>query len=133
MKAVHVVCALADRDGKLFLARRAPGQHLAGFWEFPGGKVEEGETPDQALVRELREELGVDAQTGERVGFGTVESGGRLIVLEGLRARWDGPTGTTPVHDALAWTDPAAIDRSTLASADHPLLDAWVGRNDRGP
>jgi cysteine synthase B len=128
MNVVHVVCALADRDGKVLLARRAPGQNLAGFWEFPGGKVEEGETPAEALVRELAEELGVRATVGERVGFGTVESGGRIIVLEGLRARWDGPTGATPVHDALAWADPRAIDRSTLASADHPLLDAWVDR-----
>ena len=128
MRLLHVVCALVDRDGRLLLARRAPGQDLAGFWEFPGGKVEEGEGAPQALARELHEELGVRATIGERVGFGTVESGGRLIVLEGLRASWEGPLGPTPDHDQVAWVDPRTVDRSSLASADHPLLDAWVER-----
>jgi cysteine synthase B len=126
MNLIHVVCALADRDGKVLLARRAPGQNLAGMWEFPGGKVEPGETAAQALVRELREELGVRATVGDRVGFGTVESGGRIIVLEGLRASWEGPIGPTPDHDQVAWVHPRTVDRSTLASADHPLLEAWI-------
>jgi len=126
MNAVHVVCALAARGGRLLLARRAPGQNQAGFWEFPGGKVEPGETAAQALVRELAEELGVRAEVGPRVGFGTVEAGGRLIVLEGLEARWSGELGATPVHDAWGWFEPADVDRTTLAAPDHPLLDAWI-------
>lgn len=126
MNAVHVVCALIEQEGRLLLTRRAPGQALAGLWEFPGGKVEPGETSEQALARELEEELGIGAEIGARVGFGTVESGGKIIVLEGLTARLLGPVGTTPVHDAHRWTDPRAIDRSTLATADHPLLDAWI-------
>ena len=126
MNTIHVVCALVARDGKLLLTRRAPGQALAGFWEFPGGKVEHGESSRQALVRELREELGVEAVVGERVGFGTVESEGRLVVLEGLVAHWEGSLGPVPFHDQVAWVDPRAVDRSTLASADHPLLDAWL-------
>jgi len=126
VKTLHVVCALAVRNGELLIARRAPGQQLAGFWEFPGGKVEDGESSSEALVRELREELGVEARTGRRVGFSTVESAGRLIVLEGLEVWFDGPVGATPVHDALAWVRPEAVDRSTLASADHALLDAWI-------
>lgn len=126
MTAVHVVCALIEQEGRLLLTRRAPGQALAGLWEFPGGKVEPGETAEQALARELEEELGIGAEIGTRVGFGTVDSGGKIIVLEGLTARLLGPIGTTPVHDAHRWADPRAIDRSTLATADHPLLDAWI-------
>lgn len=128
MTAIHVVCALIEDQGKLLLVRRAPGQALAGLWEFPGGKVEAGESAAQALKRELREELGVSAEIGARVGFGTVESDDRIIVLEGITARLLGPVASTPVHDAMVWADPSAIDRSTLASADHPLLDAWLGR-----
>jgi len=128
MKALHVVCALIEREGKLLLARRGPGQALAGWWEFPGGKVETGEDPGQALARELREELGVDAEIGLRVGFGTVESDSRIIVLEGLTARLKGELGPTPVHDAWKWAAPLTIDRATLASADHPLLDAWIAK-----
>lgn len=126
MTALHVVCALAERDGRLLVLRRAPGRRLAGLWEFPGGQVEAGETAAQALERELAEELGVRARIGERVGLSTVESEGRLIVLEGLRAAWDGDLGPTPDHDALRWVEPALVDRTSLAPADLPLLDAWV-------
>lgn len=128
MDTLHVVCALIEQGGTLLLARRAPGQNLAGWWEFPGGKVEAGETAAQALVRELNEELGAEAEVGERVGFGTVESGGRIIVLEGLRVRLTTPIRRSPVHDALTWVAPQEVDRSTLASADLPLLDAWCER-----
>lgn len=126
MTAVHVVCALIERDGRLLLVRRAPGQALSGWWEFPGGKVEAGETSSQALIRELAEELSVEATPGVRVGFGHAESKGKLIVLEGMTAQFLGEVGATPVHDAMAWVDPRTIDRTTLASADHPLLDAWL-------
>ena len=131
MNAVHVVCALIEREGRLLVTRRAPGQALAGFWEFPGGKVEPGETSSEALARELREELGTEAVIGESLGFSTVESGGRLIVLEGRLAALRGAVGATPVHDRWRWADPAEIDRSTLASADHSLLDTWVSRYGR--
>jgi len=123
---IHVVCALIEQGGKLLLARRSSGQTLAGWWEFPGGKVEPGETAAQALVRELKEELDTDASAGERVGFGTVESEGRIIVLEGIATTLRGPLGKTPFHDAVQWMDPLTVDRRTLASADHPLLDAWI-------
>jgi cysteine synthase B len=125
MVSLHVVCALSVENGRLFLARRAPGQNLPGRWEFPGGKVEAEESAAQALVRELNEELGVVAEVGPRVGLSTVESDGRLVVLEGLLAHWSGPV-TPTVHDAWDWFDPVAIDRTTLADADVPLLDAYL-------
>ena len=128
MTITHVVCALIEQGGKLLLARRSPDRTLAGWWEFPGGKVEPGESSSQALVRELWEELGAPAEIGSRIGFGTVESEGRLIVLEGWTAHLTGPVGATPVHDRWDWFAPRAIDRTTLAGPDVPLLEAWIER-----
>ena len=55
-------CALVDADGRVLLARRPPGKPMAGLWEFPGGKVEQGERPEETLIRELKEELGIDVR-----------------------------------------------------------------------
>ena len=55
-----VACALVDADGRILLAQRPPGREMAGLWEFPGGKLKPGETPEEALIRELNEELGID-------------------------------------------------------------------------
>ncbi|TJV02759.1 MAG: (deoxy)nucleoside triphosphate pyrophosphohydrolase [Mesorhizobium sp.] len=55
-------CALVDTDGRVLLAQRPPGKQLAGLWEFPGGKVEPGETPEQCLIRELQEEIGIETE-----------------------------------------------------------------------
>jgi 8-oxo-dGTP diphosphatase len=67
-RIVHVVAGVInDARGRILLARRTEDRDLAGLWEFPGGKVDPGETPEQALVRELREELGIEARVGERL------------------------------------------------------------------
>src|SRR5436190_12943346 len=66
---IVVVAALVEREGRMLLAERPAGVHLAGLWEFPGGKLEPGETPDAGLVRELREELGVEAHDLEPLTF----------------------------------------------------------------
>jgi cysteine synthase B len=128
MNALHVVCALVEHEGRLLLARRAPGQALAGLWEFPGGKVEAGEDSRGALCRELLEELGAKIEVGVSLGFNVVESAGQLICLEGFEGRLTSAMGVLSVHDAVQWVEPLTIDRSSLASADGPLLDRWLER-----
>ncbi|MFK0114514.1 (deoxy)nucleoside triphosphate pyrophosphohydrolase [Streptomyces sp. NPDC090994] len=106
---IVVGAALFD-GGRLLAARRSAPAGLAGRWELPGGKVEEGETPEAALVRELREELGVDARTGDRVpGRWPLRS---PYVLEVWTARLlPGSAAPQPLqdHDELRWLTPAEI------------------------
>ncbi|MFD9392871.1 (deoxy)nucleoside triphosphate pyrophosphohydrolase [Streptomyces sp. NPDC060000] len=108
-RIVVVGAALLDA-GRLLAARRSAPPELAGRWELPGGKVEEGEAPDAALVRELREELGVDAETVERVpGEWPLRT---PYVLQVWTARLrPGSAAPEPLqdHDALRWLTPAEI------------------------
>jgi len=82
-----VAAVVRDAGGRFLVARRAPGQHLEGLWEFPGGAVEAGETAEEALARELREELGVAAEVGEPITFSWHRDPSREILLLFYRAR----------------------------------------------
>ena len=81
MGATVVTAAVVERDGRLLVTRRLEGSHMAGFWEFPGGKCEPGEAPDACLARELLEELGVAAVVHEEVYRTTYEYGDRVLDL----------------------------------------------------
>ncbi|MET4895925.1 (deoxy)nucleoside triphosphate pyrophosphohydrolase [Sphingomonadaceae bacterium jetA1] len=127
-----VAAALVDADGKILLQRRPSGKAHAGLWEFPGGKVEPGETPETALVRELREELGIAVAPDmlEPAGFSTEPLPGRhlLLMLYVVRG-WRG----TPVAleaDGLVWRRPEAMGDLPMPPADPPLvrqLRAYLG------
>lgn len=122
--------ALVDRDGRVLLAQRPPGKHLAGLWEFPGGKLEAGETPEAALVRELREELGIDTQESclAPVAFAShgYEQFHLLLMLFACR-KWTGtPTGAGM---SVQWVRPRDMFALPMPPADRPLiglLDALI-------
>ena len=118
---VDVVGAALVRDGRLLAARRTRPAHLAGLWELPGGKVEAGESDEQALVRELREELGVDAVVGDRVGP-------ELVLAETAVMRvYLCATDADPVaheHDQLRWLAADELDDVPWIPADAPVLAA---------
>jgi len=122
---MHVMAAVMhDAEGRVLLAQRPAGKHLAGMWEFPGGKLEPGETPLAALTRELHEELGVTLQHAEpliRVPCHHVE---RELLLDTWQTdQWDGVPQSLE-GQALLWWLPAQVDPAMLAPADRAILQA---------
>jgi mutator protein MutT len=112
------------RDGSVLLARRGPTMDLAGCWEFPGGKLEPGEGPAEALVRELDEELGIRVRPLRALGVSEFARGERTIRLEGWLAELVAGEPEAREHDALCWARPHAVETTGLAPADLPLLEA---------
>jgi 8-oxo-dGTP diphosphatase len=124
-KPVHVVAAvLADARGRILLARRTAGRDLAGAWEFPGGKVEQGETTFQALDRELHEELGIRIHGMDPLISVPQIYHDKRIVLEVFRiSRFSGkPKGLE--NQALAWSPPEKLHTYPMPPADRPVVAA---------
>ncbi len=125
MKIVLVsAVALIDADGRVLLAQRPEGRSMAGLWEFPGGKVEPGETPEAALIRELKEELGIDTWLSCLAPL-TFASHAYpefhlLMPLFACR-RWQG-AATPREGQTLAWVRPAALRDYPMPPADLPLI-----------
>jgi 8-oxo-dGTP diphosphatase len=120
--------ALLDSDGRVLIAQRPAGKAMGGLWEFPGGKIEAGESPEDALVRELREELNIAVKPPCLAPFTfashTYENFRLLMPLYVCR-RWDG-TPQPVVHSALKWVRPRELmthrDEFPMPAADLPLL-----------
>ncbi len=116
--------ALVDVDGRVLLARRPPGKPLAGLWEFPGGKVDENETPEAALIRELKEELGIDVAQSCLAPF-TFASHRYpdfdLLMPLYLCRRWEG-TISAQEGQELAWVRPVRLSDYPMPPADEPLV-----------
>jgi 8-oxo-dGTP diphosphatase len=128
LKTVLVVaCALIDIDGRVLICQRPQGKQLAGLWEFPGGKVEPGETPEAALIREMDEELGVQIKQACLAPFvfasHAYESFHLLMPLY-LCRRWEGLVERRE-HEALAWVTPNQMADYPMPPADAPLV-AWL-------
>ncbi len=116
--------ALIDADGRVLLAQRPEGKSMAGLWEFPGGKVEVGETPEAALIRELHEELGIDTWQSclAPLTFAshTYERFHLLMPLFACR-RWEG-VPTPREGQTLAWVRPERLRDYPMPPADIPLI-----------
>ena len=128
MMEVHVVCGLALKDRKVFLARRRPGKSYGGFWELPGGKVEPGESHEQALARELAEELKIDVKVGGYIATGVDEREELKIVLHGYLIEMQSEPVESSDHDRLGWKSVEELKELNIPPADHPILETTMVR-----
>ena len=125
---VHGAIAVVRRDGKILIARRPSGKHLAGYWEFPGGAVEPGETPEQAVTRELREEVGLDVTVtgrGESIDW---DYGDKRVLLDVFIC--EAPAGEPRAIqcDEVRWVEPRELAGYRFPPANEALVRGLAGQ-----
>ena len=129
MKLLTVVAvALVDSDGRVLLAQRPEGKQLAGLWEFPGGKLEPGERPEEALIRELQEELGITVKTPclAPLTFAShAYDDFHLLMPLYICRKWEGFVQSRE-GQALKWVKPKALRDYPMPPADAPLIPHLV-------
>jgi 8-oxo-dGTP diphosphatase len=121
-----VACALVDADNRVLIAQRPAGKAMAGLWEFPGGKVNDGERPEDALIRELGEELGItvrEACLAPLTFASHTYADFHLLMPLYICRRWEG-TVTATEHQALAWVRANKLRDYPMPPADLPLIPA---------
>jgi 8-oxo-dGTP diphosphatase len=119
--------ALVDTDGRVLICKRPQGKALAGLWEFPGGKIEAGETPEACLIRELDEELGIKVNEACLAPFVFASHGYdsfHMLMPLYLCRRWEGSVQARE-HEAVAWVRPGQMSDYAMPPADAPLV-AWL-------
>lgn len=133
MKHVNVVCAIIENDkGEIFCCKRGPGRALEGYWEFPGGKIEIGETKEETVVREVREELDSIIEPIEYVGStnytyqDTKEYKGFSINLYCYRCRLVSGNLTLSEHTEAKWAKKSELNKLNFAKADAPIIEKIV-------
>lgn len=123
---IRVTAAIIRRPGQILLARRQRGDHLAGHWEFPGGKIEGGETPEQCLARELEEEFGVGAAVGRFVASSRHAYDTREIELLVYEAELEPGEWNLDSHDETRWVATRDLLTYDLAPADIPIAERLI-------
>ena len=120
---IKVVAAILEKEDKILIAKKREGKPLAGMWEFPGGKIEKGETPEESLIRELEEEMDIKIKVKEYVGESIYDYGdGKVISLKGFTAEIiEGDIKLTD-HDEYKWVTLEEICNYRIAPADIPLI-----------
>jgi 8-oxo-dGTP diphosphatase len=122
VETIQVVAAVIEREGKLLITRRPEGRHLSGLWEFPGGKPEPGETLEDALRREIKEELGADVHPGERIETIDWEYPDKRVSLVFFRCSIRGQPRPLEGQE-MAWVTRADLARYEFPPADTALIE----------
>ena len=125
---IVAAAALVRSDGRLLLAQRPMGKTMAGLWEFPGGKIESGESPQGALVRELREELGIGVSESDLEAFAFASHAYEkfhLLMPVFLSRKWEGEIEPRE-GQKLAWVSSDEIRRYPAPAADLPLFERFI-------
>lgn len=126
-REIEVVgAAIVGDDGRVLIVRRNPGDTGGGRWEFPGGKIDPGETAEQALVREIREELSLEIGALHDLGKVRHEYDDTIIHLRVYRAKVLGGSIRLVDHDALEWLFPKDLDPRRLIEADRPFVQRLI-------
>lgn len=123
-----VAAALRDADGKILVQKRPHGKAMAGLWEFPGGKVDSGETPEQALIRELEEELGIGVSEAalKPLAFASEPLEGKhLVLLLYSCDQWSGDPQAI-IASEIKWVIPSDLHDLEMPPADAPLVDHLI-------
>jgi 8-oxo-dGTP diphosphatase len=124
---IPVVTGLMMKNGEVLLGQRPKGNSLPGQWEFPGGKIELGESPEQALQRELREELGIEAEIGQLKVANTHSYGDRGVLLLFYEVPfWKGEPKPSH-HEQLRWVNPKELLTLEIPDANRRILDVLLG------
>lgn len=118
---LRVVAGVAIRNSHVFLAKRRSDDNLGGLWEFPGGKLEEGESPREALEREFQEEFGAEIEVGRQLGVNAHEYDHAIVELMAYEVTFRSPISQTAAHDCIAWVPIEDLEFYELAPADEFL------------
>jgi 8-oxo-dGTP diphosphatase len=116
------VAGISLRGVSVFVARRKPGGSMGGRWEFPGGKLEAGESYRDAVIREFREEFELEIVVGQAIGDSSFQNDGRRYELTAVLVDFDGEPGTLHEHDQYRWVAGEALGELDLADSDRSLL-----------
>jgi 8-oxo-dGTP diphosphatase len=125
-KHIHVACALIERDGLVLAARRSATMSLPLKWEFPGGKLEEGESPEECLRRELVEEMGVTIAVGQPLPLHTHSYDTLTVTLYPFVCSMESGHITLHEHSAMVWLPPHELHTLDWLEADRPVLAAYT-------
>ncbi len=121
---IIVTAGIIRKGSKILIARRSPKKHLAGFWEFPGGKIEEDETLEECLSRELKEELGITVNVGEFFMENSHKYGENEILLKAFFCEYVLGDIVLNDHDKINWVEIIELENYQFAPADIPFIKA---------
>ena len=120
---IKVTAAILEKDGRLIIAQRKSKDHLAGKWEFPGGKIEPGETPEECLARELNEEFNITVSVGDFLGSNIHHYDHISIELMAFRTIWVSGEINSTDHKDYKWVTIDELDQFDFAPADRPFVE----------